>query len=161
MVLNQLYHKWSWRPNSKLQPAHKSALSLSTSASESVLVLVNHFHLVRGSTSHLNLNNLYHLSQQLRLASCRSSELTAWIPNSITEFEIADDRRSNSKHIRMIDFGFKGILGMDDIYFDPEMKKWWQEVQEVLQMVDTLLLKYDYEMSKVRYATGTGLVDSK
>lgn len=31
---------------------------------------------------------------------------------------------------RLLDIGFKGILGLDDIHLNLEMKKWWQEVQD-------------------------------
>ena len=31
---------------------------------------------------------------------------------------------------RMLDIGFSGILGLDDIYLNDEMKKRWKELQE-------------------------------
>ena len=31
---------------------------------------------------------------------------------------------------RMLDIGFSGILGLDDIHLNDEMKKRWKELQE-------------------------------
>lgn len=56
---------------------------------------------------------------------------------------------------RILDIGFRGILGLDDIHLNPEMKKWWKEVQD--GAVDGGYTTYD--ISKAGHYSGTGLVD--
>ena len=56
---------------------------------------------------------------------------------------------------RLLDIGFKGILGLDDIHLNDEMKKWWKELQDgaVVGGYTT------YDISEVGHFSGTGLVD--
>ena len=56
---------------------------------------------------------------------------------------------------RLLDIEFKGILGLDDIHLNSEMKQWWKEVQD--GAVDGGYATYD--ITEVGHATGTGLVD--
>ena len=56
---------------------------------------------------------------------------------------------------RMRDIGFRGILGLDDIHLNPEMKKWWKEVQD--GAIDGGYTTYD--ITEVGHFSGTGLVD--
>ena len=56
---------------------------------------------------------------------------------------------------RMIDIGFKGILALDDIHLNSEMKKWWKEVQDGAERGGY----HTYDISEIGHLTGTGLVD--
>jgi len=56
---------------------------------------------------------------------------------------------------RIIDIGFKGILGLDDIYLNEEMKKWWKEVQDGAEKGGYKT----YDITDVGHFSGTGLVD--
>mmetsp|Transcript_3951 Transcript_3951/g.6525 ORF Transcript_3951/g.6525 Transcript_3951/m.6525 type:complete len:343 (+) Transcript_3951:31-1059(+) len=56
---------------------------------------------------------------------------------------------------RLLDIKFKGILGLDDIYLNAEMKQWWKEVQD--GALDGGYATYD--ISEVGHYSGTGLVD--
>jgi len=58
---------------------------------------------------------------------------------------------------RLLDIGFKGILGLDDIHFNDEMKKWWKELQDQDGAVVGGYTTYD--ISEVGHHSGTGLVD--
>ena len=58
---------------------------------------------------------------------------------------------------RLLDIGFKGVLGLDDIHFNSEMKKWWQEVQDGAGAAEGGYVTYD--ITSVGHSTGTGLVD--
>ena len=56
---------------------------------------------------------------------------------------------------RLLDLGFKGILGLDDIDLNDEMKKWWKEVQD-----NAMKRGYTtYNLTKIGHYSGTGLVD--
>lgn len=56
---------------------------------------------------------------------------------------------------RIRDVGFKGILGLDDIYLNDEMKKWWNEVREGAEAGGYTT----YDITEVGHFSGTGLVD--
>ena len=56
---------------------------------------------------------------------------------------------------RMLDIGFKGILGLDDIHLNSEMKKWWKEVQDGAGEGGYAT----YDISEIGHFSGTGLVD--
>ena len=67
------------------------------------------------------------------------------------------DRRPFEREFfqRMIDIGFKGMLLLDDIYLNTQMKKWWSELRD-----NTSKFGYTtHDVTKVGHATGTGLVD--
>ena len=56
---------------------------------------------------------------------------------------------------RMLDIGYKGILGLDDIHFNPEMERWWKELQD-----GAALGAYKtYDITEVGHFSGTGIVD--
>jgi len=56
---------------------------------------------------------------------------------------------------RLLDIKFKGILGLDDIHFNHEMKQWWKELQD-----GAVYGGYaTYDISEVGHHSGTGLVD--
>lgn len=56
---------------------------------------------------------------------------------------------------RLLDLGFTGILGLDDIHLNDEMKNWWKEVQD-----NAMKGGYTtYDLTTVGHDTGTGLVD--
>lgn len=56
---------------------------------------------------------------------------------------------------RMVDIGFKGLLMLDDIYFNEEMKKWWEEIKNQAERGNYRA----HDLSEVGHWTGTGLVD--
>lgn len=56
---------------------------------------------------------------------------------------------------RMLDISFKGILLLDDIRFNHEMKKWWKELQDNSEKG----AYKTYDVTKVGHHSGTGLVD--
>lgn len=56
---------------------------------------------------------------------------------------------------RMIDIGFKGILGLDDIHLNDQMEKWWKEVQDNAEGGGYTT----FDLTKVGHWSGTGLVD--
>ena len=56
---------------------------------------------------------------------------------------------------RMIDIGFKGILALDDIHLNSEMKQWWKEVQDGAERGRY----HTYDISEIGHYSGTGLVD--
>jgi len=56
---------------------------------------------------------------------------------------------------RMIDIGFKGILALDDIHLNSEMKQWWKEVQDGAERGGY----HTYDISEIGHISGTGLVD--
>lgn len=56
---------------------------------------------------------------------------------------------------RILDIGFKGILGLDDIHLNDEMKKWWKEVQDGAERGGYRT----YDISEIGHHSGTGLVD--
>jgi len=56
---------------------------------------------------------------------------------------------------RMIDIGFKGVLALDDIHLNSEMKKWWKELQKGAEKGGYKT----YDITEIGHSTGTGLVD--
>jgi len=56
---------------------------------------------------------------------------------------------------KMIDIGFKGILALDDIHLNSEMKQWWKEVQDGAEKGGY----YTYDITEIGHFSGTGLVD--
>merc|ERR1711920_1150478 len=50
---------------------------------------------------------------------------------------------------------FEGLVLLDDIHLNPEMKQWWAEV---LENADKWGFK-TYDLTKVGHQTGTGLLD--
>ena len=56
---------------------------------------------------------------------------------------------------RMIDIGFKGILALDDIHLNSEMKQWWKEVEDGAERGGY----HTYDISEIGHYSGTGLVD--
>ena len=50
---------------------------------------------------------------------------------------------------------FKGILLLDDIHMNTEMKKWWKELKENADRDGYIV----YDITKVGHASGTGLLD--
>lgn len=56
---------------------------------------------------------------------------------------------------RMIDIEFKGILALDDIHLNSEMKQWWKEVQDGAERGGY----HTYDITEIGHVTGTGLVD--
>uniref|UniRef100_A0A7S4QYG6 Uncharacterized protein n=1 Tax=Ditylum brightwellii TaxID=49249 RepID=A0A7S4QYG6_9STRA len=56
---------------------------------------------------------------------------------------------------RMLDIGFKGILCLDDIHLNHEMKKWWNEVQDGAEGGGYRT----YDITEIGHYSGTGLVD--
>ena len=56
---------------------------------------------------------------------------------------------------KMLDIGFKGILGLDDIHLNSEMKTWWKEVQNGAEKGGY----HTYDISEIGHHSGTGLVD--
>lgn len=57
---------------------------------------------------------------------------------------------------RMLDVSFKGILLLDDIHLNKEMKRWWKELQDNSEKGG---LFKTYDVTKVGHYSGTGLVD--
>jgi hypothetical protein len=51
--------------------------------------------------------------------------------------------------------GFKGILLLDDIHLNPEMEKWWKELQDSAGKLGFVA----YDVSNVGHFSGTGLLD--
>jgi len=56
---------------------------------------------------------------------------------------------------RIRQIGFKGILALDDIYLNHEMKKWWKELEDNAEEGGYAT----YDLSKAGHFSGTGLVD--
>jgi len=56
---------------------------------------------------------------------------------------------------RILEIGFKGILVLDDIYFNDEMKKWWKELQDNAEESGYMT----YDVTEIGHNTGTGVVD--
>ena len=56
---------------------------------------------------------------------------------------------------RMLDIGYKGILGLDDIHFNPEMGRWWKELQDGAGLGGYKT----YDITEVGHFSGTGIVD--
>lgn len=56
---------------------------------------------------------------------------------------------------RMIDVGFRGVLCLDDINLNDEMKKWWSELQEGAERGGYRT----YDITDIGHWSGTGLVD--
>ena len=56
---------------------------------------------------------------------------------------------------RLVQSGYQGLLVLDDIHLNPEMKKWWQEL---LDQQDRLGYRC-FDLTTVGHATGTGLLD--
>ncbi|EJK65726.1 hypothetical protein THAOC_13388 [Thalassiosira oceanica] len=56
---------------------------------------------------------------------------------------------------RMIDVGFGGVLCLDDIHLNDEMKKWWSELQDGAERGGYRT----YDITDIGHRTGTGLVD--
>ena len=56
---------------------------------------------------------------------------------------------------RIMDIGFKGVLGLDDIHLNSEMEKWWKEVQDGAEKGGYKT----YDVTEVGHFSGTGLVD--
>ena len=50
---------------------------------------------------------------------------------------------------------FKGIMLLDDIHLNPEMTKWWQEVQDNAKQWGYTA----HDVTSIGHATGTGLLD--
>ena len=57
---------------------------------------------------------------------------------------------------RLLDVQYRGMLGLDDIRLNVEMKKWWKELQD--SGADEKGYK-TYDLTKIGHGTGTGLVD--
>jgi hypothetical protein len=56
---------------------------------------------------------------------------------------------------RLVQSGYRGILVLDDIHLNPEMKKWWQELQGGQQIHNY----HCFDVTAIGHSTGTGLVD--
>ena len=56
---------------------------------------------------------------------------------------------------RMLDIHFKGILVLDDINLNNQMKKWWKELQDNAEKGGYKT----FDVTKVGHFSGTGLVD--
>jgi hypothetical protein len=55
---------------------------------------------------------------------------------------------------RLIDIEYKGIVLLDDIHLNDEMKRWWQEIG------DNANNRYrSFDITKVGHSSGTGLLD--
>jgi hypothetical protein len=57
---------------------------------------------------------------------------------------------------RLTKSGYKGLLVLDDIHLNDEMKKWWAEVGASAASTQNYKL---YDLTAVGHSTGTGLVD--
>ena len=56
---------------------------------------------------------------------------------------------------RLLSTGFNGILLLDDIHLNNEMRKWWKEIQN-----DSKFYGYrTFDLTSIGHATGTGMVD--
>ena len=56
---------------------------------------------------------------------------------------------------RLVKMGFKGILLLDDIHLNPEMEKWWKELQDSAGRLGYIA----YDVTNVGHFSGTGLLD--
>jgi len=69
----------------------------------------------------------------------------------------AQSRLQQSSQLHRVPYiiGFKGILALDDIHLNSEMKQWWKEVQDGAERGGY----HTYDISEIGHISGTGLVD--
>lgn len=56
---------------------------------------------------------------------------------------------------RLCDAGYKGLLLLDDIHLNPEMKEWWEEVQRLQETRGYRA----FDITHVGHKSGTGILD--
>lgn len=56
---------------------------------------------------------------------------------------------------RLAKSGYQGLLFLDDIHLNPEMKKWWAELQENASSMNYRC----FDLTAIGHSTGSGLVD--
>jgi hypothetical protein len=56
---------------------------------------------------------------------------------------------------RLAESGYRGVLILDDIHLNDEMKRWWAELQDNAQSMNYRT----FDLTKIGHATGTACVD--